>query len=957
MEDCTPYDTPIPVNHKLNFDPEGKDVDCRLYKAMIGSLMNLTASRPDIMFAVCICSRFQAKPKESHLIAVKRIFWYLKEKQRLGLCYPHGSNFDFNAYTDSDFGGCCLDRKFTTGGCQFLGNRLVSWQCKKQTTVSISTCEAKYITAASCCSQILWIQQQFRDYGLNFTGTPMLIDNNATMSLTNNPVKHSKTKHIEIRYHFIRDCAEKRLIELVKVHTDDNFVDLFTKMARRVEYKHNQVALLDPNMSEAVNFQGIIGFLNRSRLHIALSADPYISLVYIQQFWDIVHQDTNVEPHVLRATVNNTEMAISEETISAALDLGGNAEDPLSYPGTLIMGCFQRMGYHGKQNDTQARKGGLVGEWRYFMHVIIQCISPRKAGTDGLKMSLQTAMVALTLNKRFNFPLYFYREMVMQINPAEGQGFLMYPRFIQMILNHLIPNLPQHPIRLTLTPMSKRIFTDCTKVKQQNAALIPVNTPFSRLQCSTTTTTTTTTTAQQQVPQQHIPVQQVPVQPQIPIPEQVPIPQAEVEIPIHEPVQEEVVHAHEHDLGMNMDDFVDDAMNSPIQEAEGNVVTDDESSSSSSETILPVNERTDSDESRDFSSGHYEQLATIPLAKARKRIKSQARRPRRKSVRDPPSGSVLGKRSLVDKSIESDSDFNPDPKTQKLMYASIAAAQSSQGVEDAILITFLESQVLTLQAQVDTLVSTDSQRQLVIQTQAQQIADMQALVAKLVQRLDAQGELRIHDTCHTESIQRRDDEENDPAGNIEGDRQYTDANPISRVQGESTSQSLEGNKDTSGTNEEEILLMEFFQDSEEEEAEKSACLDDINDLFNDMEDDMSDNEIEEGEIVEIEIEKDKDSVTYEGCDGLKVPYNFIQDDAIPEFTYEGVTDSMDSVEDITLPEDTADSKMDTDDENIQSDKDAETETTHTESPKVNEEPVMYRNTGITREQWREVEGS
>ncbi|KAI3745001.1 hypothetical protein L1987_58101 [Smallanthus sonchifolius] len=229
MEDCTSYDTPIPVNHKLNSDPEGKDVDCRLYRAMIGSLMYLTASRPDIMFAVCICSRFQAKPKESHLIAVKRIFRYLKGKQRLGLWYPHGSNFDFNTYTDSDFGGCCLDRKSTTGGCQFLGNRLVSWQCKKQTTVSISTCEAEYIATASCSSHILWIQQQLRDYGLNFTGTPMFIDNNATMSIKNNPVKHSKTKHIEIRYHFIRDCAEKRLIELVKVHTEDNFADLFTK--------------------------------------------------------------------------------------------------------------------------------------------------------------------------------------------------------------------------------------------------------------------------------------------------------------------------------------------------------------------------------------------------------------------------------------------------------------------------------------------------------------------------------------------------------------------------------------------------------------------------------------------------------------------------------------------------------------------------------------------------------
>ncbi|KAI3810682.1 hypothetical protein L1987_20304 [Smallanthus sonchifolius] len=204
------YGTPIPVNHGLHPDKDGMDEDSRLYRGMIGSLMYLTASRPDIMFAVCLCLRFQSQPKESHMIAVKRIFRYLKGKPRLGLWYSKQQSFDFKAYTDSDYGGCNLDRKSTSGGCQFLGDRLVSWQ-------------------SSGCSQILWIQQQLRDYGLNFTGTPLFIDNNATMSITNNPVKHSKTKHIEIRHHFIRDCAEKHLIELVKVHMDENLADLFTK--------------------------------------------------------------------------------------------------------------------------------------------------------------------------------------------------------------------------------------------------------------------------------------------------------------------------------------------------------------------------------------------------------------------------------------------------------------------------------------------------------------------------------------------------------------------------------------------------------------------------------------------------------------------------------------------------------------------------------------------------------
>ncbi|KAJ9539221.1 hypothetical protein OSB04_031954 [Centaurea solstitialis] len=190
---------------------------------------NPATSRPDIMFAVCVCARFQVRPKESHLHAVKRIFKYLKGQPKLGLWYPNDSSFDLVAYTDSDYGGANLDRKSTLGGCQFLGGRLVSWQCKKQTTVSQSTTEAEYIAASQCCSQVLWIQNQMQDYGLSFLQTPIYIDNNSAISIVNNPVKHSKTKHIEIKYHLIRDCNEKKLIQVQKVHTDDQYADLFTK--------------------------------------------------------------------------------------------------------------------------------------------------------------------------------------------------------------------------------------------------------------------------------------------------------------------------------------------------------------------------------------------------------------------------------------------------------------------------------------------------------------------------------------------------------------------------------------------------------------------------------------------------------------------------------------------------------------------------------------------------------
>nr|GFB45405.1 putative ribonuclease H-like domain-containing protein [Tanacetum cinerariifolium] len=176
-------------------DKTGKDVDLHLYRSMIGSLMHLTTSRPDIMFAVCACARHQVTPKECHLHTVKRIFRYLKGHPKLGLWYPKESSLDLVAYSDSDYGGATQDRKSTTRGCQFLGRRLISWQCKKQTIMATSTTEAEYVATASGCGQVMWIQNQLLDYG----------------------------------HHFIRDCSEKKLISVDHTHTDDNVVDLLEK--------------------------------------------------------------------------------------------------------------------------------------------------------------------------------------------------------------------------------------------------------------------------------------------------------------------------------------------------------------------------------------------------------------------------------------------------------------------------------------------------------------------------------------------------------------------------------------------------------------------------------------------------------------------------------------------------------------------------------------------------------
>nr|GEY38946.1 uncharacterized mitochondrial protein AtMg00810-like [Tanacetum cinerariifolium] len=149
--------TPIDTDKPLLKDPDGEDVDVHTYRSMIDSLMYLTSSRPDIMFVVCACARFQVTLKVSHLHAIKRIFRYLKGKPHLGLWYPKDSPFNLVAYLDSDYARASLDRKSTTGGCQFLRCRLISWQCKKQTVIATSSTEAEYVTVASCCAQVLWI--------------------------------------------------------------------------------------------------------------------------------------------------------------------------------------------------------------------------------------------------------------------------------------------------------------------------------------------------------------------------------------------------------------------------------------------------------------------------------------------------------------------------------------------------------------------------------------------------------------------------------------------------------------------------------------------------------------------------------------------------------------------------------------------------------------------------------
>ncbi|GJR19798.1 putative ribonuclease H-like domain-containing protein [Tanacetum coccineum] len=410
--------TPIETQKSLTKDEEAANVDVHLYRSMIGSLMYLTASRPDIMFAVCACSRFQVTPKTSHLNAVKRIFRYLKGKPKLpGI--TKCPSFDLEAYSYSDYAGANLDRKSTIGGCQFLGRRLISWQCKKQTIVATSTTEAEYVAAANCCGQVLWIQNQMLDYGFNFMNTKIYIDNESTICIVKNPVFHSKTKHIEIRHHFIRDAYEKKLIQVLKIHTDDNVADLLTKafdVSRHQELASPEQTVSGKDFSnplivdsllktiwfinapcfcnEALAIPGqtttgkelsnplMAGFLAGSHIRYALTANPTIYVSLVEQFWQTVTIKTlNDGEQQVTVTVDGHKFAITEASVRRHLQLA-DVDGISSLLNTEIFEQLSLIGYLSDNEKLTFKKAQFSPKWRFLIHTILHCLSPKKTSWE-----------------------------------------------------------------------------------------------------------------------------------------------------------------------------------------------------------------------------------------------------------------------------------------------------------------------------------------------------------------------------------------------------------------------------------------------------------------------------------------------------------------------------------------------------------------------------------------------
>jgi len=239
MMDCKAMATPMALNLKLLCDASSEPVDVSMYRQMIGSLMYLTNTRPDICFAVNTLSQFLTDPRSVHLVAVKHVLRYLKGTVDYGLRYEANQKFNLQGYVDSDWAGSAADRKSTSGCCFSMGSGVISWFSRKQSCVALSTAEAEYVAACSASCEAVWLRKLLSElFDLPLEATGVFCDNQSCVKLSENPVFHDRSKHIEIKHHYIRDMVQRGAVKLLYVATDEQIADVLTKPLARVKFEY-----------------------------------------------------------------------------------------------------------------------------------------------------------------------------------------------------------------------------------------------------------------------------------------------------------------------------------------------------------------------------------------------------------------------------------------------------------------------------------------------------------------------------------------------------------------------------------------------------------------------------------------------------------------------------------------------------------------------------------------------
>ncbi len=230
MDDCKSISTPVECGVKLSKHDKGESVDPTFFKSLVGSLRYLTCTRPDILYAVGLVSRYMENPTTTHFKTAKRILRYIKGTIDFGLLYSFSNDYKLVGYSDSDCGGDIDDRKSTTGFVFFMGDTAFTWMSKKQPIVTLSSCEAEYVAATSCVCHAVWLRNLLKELSMTQEEpTKICVDNKSAIALAKNPVFHDRSKHIDIRYHYIRECITRKDVQVEYVKSQDQIADIFTK--------------------------------------------------------------------------------------------------------------------------------------------------------------------------------------------------------------------------------------------------------------------------------------------------------------------------------------------------------------------------------------------------------------------------------------------------------------------------------------------------------------------------------------------------------------------------------------------------------------------------------------------------------------------------------------------------------------------------------------------------------
>nr|GEV32722.1 hypothetical protein [Tanacetum cinerariifolium] len=420
LDECVLMSTPM-ATERLDANLQGTLTDQTTYHRMIGGLIYLTASRPDIAYANFVCARYQARLMVKHLKEVKRIFWYLRQSYNKGLWYSKDFGFELIAYSNADHEGCKDDCKSTSGGLQFLGGKLMSRSSKKQDCTAMSTTEPEYVSLSTCCAQVIWMRTQLLDYVYKYNWILMYCNSKSAIAILCNPVQHSKTKHIDIRYHFIKEYVEKGNVELYFVGTEYQLADLFTKALpkERFEYllhriviimAHQQLVsdvypdeLYSPNKrydlmdaNKKIDLEHVqcppeskimMNIIKNHPLRFSIPTFSSVPWIYMAQYWHTLKEDGL--KYRLKFMLGRKELSLTLDDFRTIFHLphatDNNHDSFVPPPSFYDMIPFYKnhLGFIMElKTPSSFKTTGLLQPWQKLCKIFSKCLTTRVTGWD-----------------------------------------------------------------------------------------------------------------------------------------------------------------------------------------------------------------------------------------------------------------------------------------------------------------------------------------------------------------------------------------------------------------------------------------------------------------------------------------------------------------------------------------------------------------------------------------------